>query len=186
LNGTIDYLVRSTDFAYREGPVASFIAAITQAGYVQQPDGSHFRKAMPRLEFRYTEVRVNETIRELDPDSLENLPEGVDGARYQWVDLDGEGLTGVLSEAADAWYYKRNLGNGTFGPLEVVARKAPSSTSSTAIALPAGPRRQSRVRRFRVGPCSRVGLAAPLREASVLLQGLAEVSVTLRSGGPNR
>jgi hypothetical protein len=28
-----------------------------------------------------------------------------------------------LSEAADAWYYKRNLGNGTFGPIELVARK---------------------------------------------------------------
>jgi hypothetical protein len=123
LNGTVDYLVRSTDFAYREGPVASFIAAITQAGYAQQPDGSYFRKAMPRLEFRYTEIQVDETIRELDPDSLENLPEGVDGARYQWVDLDGEGLTGVLRETADAWYYKRNLGNGTFGPVELVARK---------------------------------------------------------------
>jgi Salmonella virulence plasmid 65kDa B protein len=83
LNGTVDYLVRSTDFAYREGPVASFIAAITQAGYAQQPDGSYFRKALPRLEFCYSGVNVDETIRELDPASLANLPEGVDGTRYQ-------------------------------------------------------------------------------------------------------
>jgi Salmonella virulence plasmid 65kDa B protein len=80
LNGTVDYLVRSTDFAYREGPVASFIAAITQAGYAQQPDGSYFRKALPRLEFRYTEVWVDETVHDLDPESIDNLPEGVDGA----------------------------------------------------------------------------------------------------------
>jgi RHS repeat-associated protein len=120
LNGTDDYLVRSTDFAYKESTVASFIASITQAGYAQQPDGSYFRKALPKLEFKYTEVRVDETIREVDP---ENLPQGVDGATFQWVDLDSEGLTGILSEQADAWYYKRNLGNGTFGPVELVARK---------------------------------------------------------------
>jgi hypothetical protein len=51
------------------------------------------------------------------------LPYGVDGTHYQWVDLDSEGLTGVLTEQADAWHYKRNLGNGTFGPIERVAPK---------------------------------------------------------------
>jgi hypothetical protein len=34
-----------------------------------------------------------------------------------------EGLTGVLTEQADAWYYKRNLGNGTFSSIEPVAPK---------------------------------------------------------------
>ena len=119
LNGTDDYLVRSTDFAYKESTVASFIASITQAGYAQQPDGSYFRKAIPKLEFKYTEVRVDETIREVDPASAQNLPQGVDGAAFQWIDLDSEGLTGILSEQADAWYYKRNLGNGTFGPVRI-------------------------------------------------------------------
>lgn len=37
--------------------------------------------------------------------------------------MAGEGLSGVLTEQADAWFYKRNLGTGTFGPLEEVARK---------------------------------------------------------------
>ena len=44
LNGTADYLVRSTDLEYKESPVASFIASITQAGYAQQPDGSLFQE----------------------------------------------------------------------------------------------------------------------------------------------
>ena len=39
----------------------------------------------------------------LDPDSLENLPVGLDGSTYQWVDLDGEGITGILTEQAGAW-----------------------------------------------------------------------------------
>src|SRR5262249_22234627 len=42
---------------------------------------------------------------------------------YQWVDLDGEGVSGILTEQADAWFYKPNLGGGRFGPLEKVALK---------------------------------------------------------------
>ncbi|MFM7439718.1 MAG: toxin TcdB middle/N-terminal domain-containing protein, partial [Snowella sp.] len=49
------------------------------------------------------------TIREIDPASLENLPQGLDGSRYQWIDLDGEGLSGILTEQAGNWFYKRNL-----------------------------------------------------------------------------
>ncbi len=130
LGGTTDYLVRSTDLEYRESSVASFIATITQAGYVQRPDRSYFRKALPKVEFQYTEVRVDETIHEIDSESLENLPYGVDGTNYQWVDLDSEGLTGVLTEQAEAWFYKRNLGNGTFGHPEVVAPKPSISALS--------------------------------------------------------
>ncbi len=44
------------------------------------------------------------------PQSLQNLPRGVDGDAYQWLDLDSEGLAGVLTEQRDGWYYKRNLG----------------------------------------------------------------------------
>lgn len=121
LHGVVDSLVRSTDFEYKEAPVASFIASMTQAGYAQQQDGTYFRKALPKLEFKYTEVRVDETVREIEPASVENLPQGVDGAQYRWIDLDSEGLSGILTEQADAWCYKHNLGNGAFGPLERVA-----------------------------------------------------------------
>jgi hypothetical protein len=123
LNGIADYLVRSTDFEYKETPVASFISSIAQAGYTLQPNSTYFRKALPKLEFKYTEAEVDETVHEVDAESIRNLPCGVDGAHYQWVDLDSEGLTGVLTEEASIWYYKRNLGDGTFGPLEPVALK---------------------------------------------------------------
>jgi RHS repeat-associated protein len=123
LNGTVDYLVRSTDLEYKESSVASFIASVNQAGYTQQQDGTYFKKTLPKLEFKYTEVGIDETIHEIDAESIKNLPYGVDGTRYQWVDLDSEGLTGVLTEQADAWYYKRNLGDGTFGALEQITPK---------------------------------------------------------------
>ena len=41
-------------------------------------------------------------------------------ATYQWVDLDGEGASGILTEQAGAWFYKSNLGDGRFGPFEPV------------------------------------------------------------------
>lgn len=124
LNGTVDYLVRSTDLAYKETPVASFVSSVTATGYVQQANGAYLKKTLPALNFQYTEVQIDETVRDIDPQSVRNLPNGVDGARYRWVDLDSEGLTGVLTEQAAAWYYKRNLGGGIFGPLERVTPMA--------------------------------------------------------------
>ena len=64
--GAADYLAHSTDLDYSVSPVASFIAAITQSGYVLQTDGSYLKKSLPQLEFKYTEARVDETVHEVD------------------------------------------------------------------------------------------------------------------------
>jgi RHS repeat-associated protein len=143
--GISDCLVRSTEFSYAEDPIASFITGVTQAGYVRQPQQNHpdryLKKGLPPLEFEYSQVPGPEQlawlpIRELDAESVANLPVGLDGDSYQWMDLDGEGTSGILTEQADAWYYKRNLSANNqvredghertiarFGPLEQVASK---------------------------------------------------------------
>ena len=91
--------------------------------------------SLPPVEFTYTEAVIDETVCDVDPDSLANLPNGIDGSRYRWVDLDGEGVSGVLTEQAGNWFYKANLspanvqGAGAdaltvaqFAPVEVVER----------------------------------------------------------------
>jgi len=129
-----DCLIRSTDFVYRSQrdnpedlrkghPIASFVASVTQSGYRKRSDGSYIKKSLPPLEFTYSAAEINEEIKEIDAESLENLPRGLDGTRYQLVDLDGEGLSGILTEQGDAWLYKPNLGGGKFGPLEMVTHK---------------------------------------------------------------
>jgi RHS repeat-associated protein len=138
-----DCLVRSTDFVYRDdpqhgGPLGAFIAAVTQKGYQRTADGRAYLPAaeLPPLEFDYTEAKIQEQIREVDPTSLENLPVGLDGAGTQWVDLDGEGISGILSEQATGWFYKRNTSPlsravedgiardvATFAPLELIAER---------------------------------------------------------------
>jgi hypothetical protein len=110
-------LVRSTDFTYslEESPTLtsypnfSFLLAVTQIGY-QRGTGNDYRtKAWPPLEFEYILPKIDETVREVDRESVMNLPQGLDGQEYQWIDLDGEGLSGVLTEQAGGWFYKRNL-----------------------------------------------------------------------------
>jgi hypothetical protein len=107
--GVQDYLVRATEFTYQETPIASFITAITQSGFVRQDDGTYLQRSLPSLELEYRQARVQKTVRDVDPESLSNLQASVDGLRYRWLDLDGEGLQCVLVEQDDAWYYKRNL-----------------------------------------------------------------------------
>jgi RHS repeat-associated protein len=111
-----DCLVRSTDFTYSyeenpadtRNPIFSFLLSVIQCGY-KRPNGGYLKKSLPPLEFEYTEPTIDATLREIDPESLENLPYGLDGGRYRWVDLDGEGLSGILTEQAAGWFYKRNL-----------------------------------------------------------------------------
>src|SRR5262249_41801832 len=75
-------------------------------------------------------------IEEVDSASLTNLPIGLDGSTYRWTDLHGEGIPGILTEQAGAWFYKRNWSpipqarsdgsevvKARFSPLETVALK---------------------------------------------------------------
>lgn len=112
-------LVRSTDFAYRnlrsnpgdEGkgdPTGTFLSSVTQAGYRRASSG-YRRTDMPPIEFEYSLPTIDDAIRDIDEDSLTNMPVGVDDRRWQWLDLDSEGSPGVLARQGNGWYYKRNL-----------------------------------------------------------------------------
>ncbi|MDF2679174.1 MAG: Rhs family protein [Brevibacillus sp.] len=121
-------LVRSTDFGYMERPDHTFLSTVTQNGYLFDKESEKYSvKPMPPLQFEYTEALFNETIQTLSEKDAENLPIGLDGNRYRWVDLDGEGLNGLFTDQANAWFYKRNLGGGRFGPLERISTKPSSS-----------------------------------------------------------
>jgi RHS repeat-associated protein len=131
--GVVRYLVRSTEFHHDERGIGSFLIGIVQSGYKHVADGSYLRKSLPRLEFGYTASPLEAD----DPGPFElrdadaaNLPEGLDGSTYRLVDLDGEGIPGVLAEQGTSWYYKRNLGNGHFGSTALIHHKPVSSRLS--------------------------------------------------------
>ena len=77
----------------------SFVRSITQSGYMRddtqtvvERDGVEYvtysKKSLPPLELEYSKANIQEDVRELDESSLENLPVGIDGSTYQWVDLE--------------------------------------------------------------------------------------------------
>jgi RHS repeat-associated protein len=138
-----DYLVRSTEFGYSQGPIGSFITSVLQSGFVLSPstnkDNRYLKKSLPPLEFSYSRVPTPEELEvrpvcEVEPVSLENLPTGLDGSNSQWVDLDEEGTSGILLEQGNGWLYKRNTSanyetlqdgiaspTARFGPAEPIA-----------------------------------------------------------------
>lgn len=106
-------LVRSTDFTYAHelnpmdarNPAYSFLRSVSQTGYERDTATSYRSRSLPPLEFVYTLPEVDDAVREVDAASLENVPYGIDGE----IDLEGDGLAGILTEQADGRFYKRSL-----------------------------------------------------------------------------
>ena len=118
--GIPHYLVKSTRFGLDENPIATQLKTITHTGY--RWDGSaYIQKSFPPVEFQYTEQKIDESIYTIQSSELPNAPQGIDGQNYQFNDLFGEGLPGILSQKGGAWYYKRNEGDGKFGAQRQVA-----------------------------------------------------------------
>ncbi|NJJ40875.1 SpvB/TcaC N-terminal domain-containing protein [Paenibacillus apii] len=146
-------LVRSTTFEYNDlsasatgSPLSpeeelshpgstrfgSILCTVTQSGYIREEGVgeretifgryTYLCKSLPPIELEYSRAVIQDELRELPESSLENLPAGLSGA-YQWVDLEGEGVSGILTEQAGGWFYKPNEGEGQFGSLMKVASK---------------------------------------------------------------
>ena len=134
--GLPSYLVRSTAFNYAQPltpadpakPGYTVLESATQWSHqwIINPNpmpSAYQSRPLPPVKFTYSKPVVDPVLHTLAPSELENLPVGIQGPGYQWIDLDGEGLTGVLTEQAGAWHYKPNHGEGKLGPMRVVARQ---------------------------------------------------------------
>ena len=117
-------LVNSTDLAYAStgGSGMTSVASVVHTGY-RRDHGGYRAESLPQLELRYSRAVVGRDCRDVSTEALRNLPVGIDPAAYQWVDLDGEGLSGILARHGGAWFYKANLGDGRFAPSRMLATK---------------------------------------------------------------
>ena len=97
--GRRTYLVRSTAFAYRrKADRLASLTRVVQSGHRRRQDGRYLTRSLPPLDLFYTAkparrpistvTRSTKSIRA----SLANLPAGIDGTDYRWLDLDGEGI----------------------------------------------------------------------------------------------
>ena len=111
--------MRSTDLVYSDqqatadplNPIYTFLVYATQTGYTRSRTG-YLSRSLPPLEFDYSQAEIQSA----SPDSIATAwricPRASMAARYQWVDLDGEGLSGILAGAGGGWVYKPNFSAG--------------------------------------------------------------------------
>jgi RHS repeat-associated protein len=140
-------LVRSTDLSYGSAdlpadpalPSLSLLSSATQTGWIGTPHAGYEEQQLPPLQLSYSALSINQSQHAADAHCIENLVGTFDGTRERWVDLDGEGLQGILTEDEGAWYYKHNVSawnpdggpaRARFEPLTDVAGK-PSQREST-------------------------------------------------------
>jgi RHS repeat-associated protein len=118
-------LVRSMDLGYDTSFANgfSFLQSITVCGYIKKENGSYTNKKFPTIEFEYQRHEWNRDVRSITGDALIHAPAGIDENSYQFTDLFNEGLSGILSEQANGWYYKHNLGEGKFEQAKLVTPK---------------------------------------------------------------
>lgn len=137
-----DCLVRSTDLFYTEdkkpeqacSPVYTFLKKVIQFGY-KRDKGSYLKRRLPPVEFEYSQPMVQDSVEAVDLANLENLPIGLDGKIYQWIDLHGEGIPGILTEQGGAWFYKRNMSPINIKSKEGVMQTEPKFGSVELVAL---------------------------------------------------
>ncbi|PWV56385.1 SpvB/TcaC N-terminal domain-containing protein [Chitinophaga sp. S165] len=109
-------LVRSLDLTHKGSSInnsgqheLTYLSAVNQSGYIRN-NNTYSKRSFPPLEFEYQELQWNKSIRTVSPESTVHMPAGISSA-YQWVDLYNEGISGILSEQGNGWYYKSNLGD---------------------------------------------------------------------------
>jgi hypothetical protein len=91
--------------------------------------------ALPTLEFEYSDSSLDPVLHEItDPTTLENLPGGIDGRMTRLVDLDGEGVPGIVVEESGTWYYTHGLGDGRFGGMMALPSR-PTTLGSPGVQL---------------------------------------------------
>jgi RHS repeat-associated protein len=126
-------LVRSLDLTYRyhANPAATatelrnievdYPIAFTPTAYRRSAIG-YERESQPRVELSYQEAQWDTTVRDVEREALVHVPVGVSRG-YQWVDLWGEGIAGILAEQGTGWFYKSNLGRGELSAARPVIPK---------------------------------------------------------------
>jgi RHS repeat-associated protein len=124
-------LVRSLDLAYQSFQFdgaphqyreAEFITSIRGTSYARTAAAAYDSKSWPALDLAYQPLAWNKAVDSIAPDDVIGAPGGI-ARSYQWLDYFGDGAPGIVTEQADRWYFKSNLGDGRFDRPQVIANK---------------------------------------------------------------
>jgi RHS repeat-associated protein len=118
-------LVTSLVLSHDATPAGALLREVTQIGH--RGDGES--RSLPPLRLTYS---TPATAASFEPVAAarENVPAGLSGAAYSFVDLRGDGLPGILHETPGGWTFKRNLGAGRFAA-QVAVMERPAVRAGT-------------------------------------------------------
>lgn len=130
-------LIKSINFGYDTSSEQdfTFLKTVCSYGYIKKQNGSYSYKKLPATEFAYQQHDWNKEIKTVAPDALIHAPVGLDEHQYQFTDLYNEGLSGILTEQANGWYYKHNLGNAVFEQAKLLAQMPSFTGLGTTLRL---------------------------------------------------
>ncbi|MEQ1567343.1 MAG: SpvB/TcaC N-terminal domain-containing protein, partial [Myxococcota bacterium] len=103
-----------TELEAHEDPAGTTVTGVRYVGRRVEV-GLVRDEALPALKLTTTTATPSPVF-EPAPSAV-SLPPGA-----QWIDLEGEGVPGVLHEHPGGWFYQDNLGGGQFGPARPVTR----------------------------------------------------------------
>ncbi|KAK7178237.1 hypothetical protein PSPO01_15714 [Paraphaeosphaeria sporulosa] len=95
----------------------SYLRQATITGYKRKGTSPYIAKSLAPMDFEYSHPLDSRALQSLSTQSFDDATmEGMAVAsldEMQWVDLYGDGTTGVLLQREGCWYYKRNLSSIT-------------------------------------------------------------------------
>ncbi|MEX5593614.1 SpvB/TcaC N-terminal domain-containing protein [Pseudomonas orientalis] len=114
--GPVPVLVRRLVLEYRPSPLGY---SLLHAAHEHAVDREGKIQSRPPLEFTYNRFELAPDPRRYQ--AFEKMPGLNDGQRYQFVDLYGEGLPGILYTDDKAWYYRAPMRAKATSDLDEVA-----------------------------------------------------------------
>ena len=122
--GTASSLTGIFACTYQDNPLGTTLQSVAYTGVRRDlSSGTYSEKTLPKLVFHYSKPELGKSFQASVKETNENLPQGLNDARSRVIDLFGEGIPGILTETANTWYFKPNLGDGKFGKQQTVIHK---------------------------------------------------------------
>ncbi|MBS1915553.1 MAG: hypothetical protein JST87_04700 [Bacteroidetes bacterium] len=108
--GVAPCLTKFTRFEYNENPVMSTLSSLQETGCIRKGDQSYSLLSIPKTTFAFTAFNP-----EANPvyDQLTATDASLQSS-LDLLDLEGEGITGLVSRQADSFIYFSPLGDGQF------------------------------------------------------------------------
>lgn len=116
-------LIRAFNLGHEESAVDSRLISVTQVGY-EWTGAAYTSLALPPVEIEYCDSAPADEVRSVE------MQEVRDGHQQRWVDLEGDGLPGVLWCGVGGWWYQRPAGEARLLPPRAVEVPQPSRSGA--------------------------------------------------------